>query len=156
MALPGYSSLFMKIYSETSLWGDLKDALWYTSPLFSQIQGSWLCLFPSHTNCYPWCTQDCGQSIFWTTVPEADSLSYMPVNPVKCLESNPSATVTRAPSLIRLGSDSRCSSALVEKGIILKEIEKMVAFTVWGQIRGRELLSLSLYCSQSGHNLKGK
>lgn len=55
---------------------------------------------------------------------------------------------------ISLGSDSRCSSALVEKGIILKEIEKMDAFTVWGQIRGRELLSLSLYCSQSGHNLE--
>lgn len=30
----------------------------------------------------------------------------------------------------------------------------MNAFTVWGQIRGRELLSLSLYCSQSGHNLE--
>lgn len=38
--------------------------------------------------------------------------------------------------------------------MILKEIEKMDAFTVWGQIRGRELLSLSLCCSQSGHNLE--
>lgn len=55
---------------------------------------------------------------------------------------------------IRLGSDSRYSSALIEKGMILKEIEKMDAFTVWGQIRGKELLSLSLYCSQSGHNLE--